>query len=294
MYSQIEANKRNSIILFMLFFILIGVIVYVLNILFFHGYVFVIMAAIIAVIFSSISYYSGDKIVLAMSHAKEANKKDHSYLINAVEGLSIAAGIPRPKVYTIPGMQINAFACGRSPKTASVVVTEGALSKLSRQELEGVIAHELSHIKNYDIRVMVLASVLVGIIVFISEIMIRSFIFGGVKSNENSKGSLNFIFIIIGVVLLILAPIIAQIIKFAISKKREYLADASGALLTRYPKGLADALRKIKNDTSELKIASNSLNPLFISSVFKKKQFLTKMFVSHPPLEDRIKKLEGM
>jgi len=294
MYSQIEANKRNSIILFMLFFILIGVIVYVLNILFFHGYVFVIMAAIIAVIFSSISYYSGDKIVLAMSHAKEANKKDHSYLINAVEGLSIAAGIPRPKVYTIPGMQINAFACGRSPKTASVVVTEGALSKLSRQELEGVIAHELSHIKNYDIRVMVLASVLVGIIVFISEIMIRSFIFGGVKSNENSKGSLNFIFIIIGVVLLILAPIIAQIIKFAISKKREYLADASGALLTRYPKGLADALRKIKNDTSELKIASNSLNHLFISSVFKKKQFLTKMFVSHPPLEDRIKKLEGM
>ena len=278
----------------MLFFILIGVIVYVLNILFFHGYVFVIMAAIIAVIFSSISYYSGDKIVLAMSHAKEANKKDHSYLINAVEGLSIAAGIPRPKVYTIPGMQINAFACGRSPKTASVVVTEGALSKLSRQELEGVIAHELSHIKNYDIRVMVLASVLVGIIVFISEIMIRSFIFGGMKSNENSKGSLNFIFIIIGVVLLILAPIIAQIIKFAISKKREYLADASGALLTRYPKGLADALRKIKNDTSELKIASNSLNHLFISSVFKKKQFLTKMFVSHPPLEDRIKKLEGM
>ena len=278
----------------MLFFILIGVIVYVLNILFFHGYVFVIMAAIIGVIFSSISYYSGDKIVLAMSHAKEANKKDHSYLINAVEGLSIAAGIPRPKVYTIPGMQINAFACGRSPKTASVVVTEGALSKLSRQELEGVIAHELSHIKNYDIRVMVLASVLVGIIVFISEIMIRSFIFGGVKSNENSKGSLNFIFIIIGVVLLILAPIIAQIIKFAISKKREYLADASGALLTRYPKGLADALRKIKNDTSELKIASNSLNHLFISSVFKKKQFLTKMFVSHPPLEDRIKKLEGM
>ena len=278
----------------MLFFILIGVIVYVLNILFFHGYVFVIMAAIIAVIFSSISYYSGDKIVLAMSHAKEANKKDHSYLINAVEGLSIAAGIPRPKVYTIHGMQINAFACGRSPKTASVVVTEGALSKLSRQELEGVIAHELSHIKNYDIRVMVLASVLVGIIVFISEIMIRSFIFGGMKSNENSKGSLNFIFIIIGVVLLILAPIIAQIIKFAISKKREYLADASGALLTRYPKGLADALRKIKNDTSELKIASNSLNHLFISSVFKKKQFLTKMFVSHPPLEDRIKKLEGM
>src|SRR3989344_1512642 len=294
MYSQIEANKRNSIILFMLFFILIGVIVYVLNILFFHGYVFVIMAAIIAVIFSSISYYSGDKIVLAMSHAKEANKKDHSYLINAVEGLSIAAGIPRPKVYTIPGMQINAFACGRSPKTASVVVTEGALSKLSRQELEGVIAHELSHIKNYDIRVMVLASVLVGIIVFISEIMIRSFIFGGMKSNENSKGSLNFIFIIIGVVLLILAPIIAQIIKFAISKKREYLADASGALLTRYPKGLADALRKIKNDTSELKTASNATAHMFISNTFKKKQWLASMFASHPDINDRIHKLDSM
>src|SRR3989344_5014316 len=294
MYSQIEANKRNSIILFMLFFILIGVIVYVLNILFFHGYVFVIMAAIIAVIFSSISYYSGDKIVLAMSHAKEANKKDHSYLINAVEGLSIAAGIPRPKVYTIPGMQINAFACGRSPKTASVVVTEGALSKLSRQELEGVIAHELSHIKNYDIRAMVLASVLVGIIVYASEIMLRSFLWGGMSSNDNRGGRLNLIFIILGIVLLILAPIIAQLIKFAISRKREYLADASGALLTRYPKGLADALKKIKSDTSELKVASNATAHLFISSPFKKKKFLVNLFASHPDVDDRIRKLEAM
>jgi heat shock protein HtpX len=294
MYSHIGANKRNSILLFVLFFILIGAIVYILNFFFFQGYMFVIMAAIIAVIFSLISYYSGDKIVLAMSHAKEANKKNHAYLINTIEGLAIAAGIPKPRIYIIPGQQINAFACGRSPKTASVAVTEGALEKLNRQELEGVISHELSHIKNYDIRVMVLASVMVGIIVFVSEIMVRSFMFGGARSNDNNKGSLNLIFIVIGIVLMILAPIIAQMIKFAISRKREYLADASGALLTRYPKGLADALRKIKSDTTELRTASSSTSHLFISNPFKKKQWLASMFNTHPPLEDRIHKLENM
>src|SRR3989344_9218239 len=170
MYSEISSNKWKSVLLFIGFFIFIGILIYVINLIFFQGYVFIIFAAIVAVIFALISYYSGDKIVLAMSHAKEANKKDHAYLINTVEGLSIAAGIQKPKVYVIPGSQINAFATGRSPKNSSVAVTEGALQKLNRQELEGVIAHELSHIKNYDIRVMVLASVLVGIIVFVSEI----------------------------------------------------------------------------------------------------------------------------
>ena len=250
MYSQIESNKRNSIFLFVLFLIFIGVIVYIVNLLFFQGYMFIIVAAIIAIIFSLISYYSGDKIVLSMTKAKEANKKDHAYLINAVEGLAIAAGIPKPNVYVIPGQQINAFATGRNPKTSSVAVTEGCLQKLNRQELEGVLAHEMSHIKNYDIRVMMLASVLVGIIIFLTEIMLRSFLWGGLKGNDRQQGGgLQLVLIIIGVVLLILAPIIAQMIKFAISRKREYLADASGAMLTRYPKGLADALKKIKSDS---------------------------------------------
>jgi|SRR3989344_418788 len=294
MYSEISSNKWKSVLLFIGFFIFIGLLAFAINLIFFHGYVFIIFAAIIAVVFALISYYSGDKIVLAMSHAREANKKDHTYLINTVEGLAIAAGIPKPKVYVIPGAQINAFACGKNPKTASVAVTEGSLQKLNRQELEGVIAHELSHIKNYDIRVMVLASVLVGIIVFTSEIMLRSFLFGGMNSNDNRGGRANLIFIVIGIVLLILAPIIAQMIKFAISRKREYLADASGALLTRYPKGLADALRKIKNDTSELKVASNANAHMYISNPFKKKQWFAELFSTHPNVDSRIQKLESM
>src|SRR3989344_446451 len=295
MYSQIESNKRNSIFLFVLFLIFIGVIVYIVNLLFFQGYMFIIVAAIIAIIFSLISYYSGDKIVLSMTKAKEANKKDHTYLINAVEGLAIAAGIPKPNVYVIPGQQINAFATGRNPKTSSVAVTEGCLQKLNRQELEGVLAHEMSHIKNYDIRVMMLASVLVGIIIFLTEIMLRSFLWGGLKGNDRQQGGgLQLVLIIIGVVLLILAPIIAQMIKFAISRKREYLADASGAMLTRYPKGLADALKKIKSDSSELRTASNATAHLFIANPFKKKQWLAGLFQTHPDVDLRIKKLESM
>ena len=294
MYSEISSNKWKSILLFIGFFIFIGLLVFAINLIFFQGYIFIIFAAIIAVIFALISYYTGDKIVLAMSHAKEANKKDYAHLINSVEGLAIAAGIPQPKVYVIPGAQINAFATGRSPKNSSVAVTEGALQKLNRQELEGVIAHELSHIKNYDIRVMVLASVLVGIIVFTSEIMLRSFLFGGMGSNDNRGGRSNLIFIAIGIVLLILAPIIAQMIKLAISRKREFLADASGALLTRYPKGLADALRKIKNDTSELKVSSNATAHLYISDPFKKKRWFSELFQTHPDVNSRIQKLESM
>tara|TARA_Y100000034_G_scaffold132869_1_gene196898 strand:- start:286 stop:1173 length:888 start_codon:yes stop_codon:yes gene_type:complete len=295
MYSQISTNKRNSILLFIFFLILIGVVAYVVNMLFFQGYLFIIVAAVIAIGFSFMSYYSGDKMVLGMTKAKEVKKRDHPYLVNTVEGLAIAAGIPKPKVFIIPGQQINAFATGRSPKTASVAFTEGALSKLNRQELEGVIAHELSHIKNYDIRVMVLASVLVGIIIFLSEILLRSFIFGGLRgNNREGGGGGQIIMIIAGIVLLILAPIIAQMIKFAISRKREYLADASGALMTRYPKGLADALRKIKTDHAELKTASNATAHLFISNPFKKKRFMKNLFSTHPDVDDRIKKLDAM
>ena len=294
MYSQIGINKRNTILLFIIFLIFIGIFIFLINIFFFQGHTFVIIAAVIAVIFSLISYYSGTSIVLAMTKAREANKKEHAYLINTVEGLAIAAGIPKPKVYVIPGMQINAFASGRSPKSSLVAVTEGALEKLNRQELEGVVSHEISHVKNYDIRIMLLASVLVGIIIFVSEIMLRSFLFGGLRSNDSRSGRMNLIFIVIGIVLLILAPIMAQMIKFSISRKREYLADASGALLTRYPKGLADALRKIKSDTTESKIASRSTSHLFISNPFKKKQWFVNLFNTHPMLEDRIQKLDAM
>ena len=294
LYNEISSNKAKSVLLFILFLILVGVIVFVVNMLFFQGYFFIIFAALIAITFSLISYYSGDKIVLSMTKAKEAKKKDYPFFVNLVEGLTIAAGIPKPKMYVIPGAQINAMATGRNPKTASIAVTEGALQKLDRQELEGVIAHEMSHIKNFDIRVMMLASVLVGIIVFASEIMLRSFIFGGLRSRESKGGNAQIILIVVGIALLILAPIIAQMIKFAISRKREFLADASGALITRNPNGLANALKKIKSDVSELKGASNSTSHLFISNPFKKKRWLTGMFLTHPDVNERIKKLESM
>jgi len=296
MYSQIASNRRSTVFLFVSFIILILLIGYVLNLVFAGGLMFIIIAAIIAVSMSLISYYSGDKIVLSMTRAIEADSKKYLHLHNVVEGLSIAAGIPKPKVYIIPGLAINAFATGRNPKTASVAVTEGCLQKLNRTELEGVIAHELSHIKNYDIRVMMLASVLVGIIVFVSEIMLRSFLFGGLRGNDRQSngGGMQIIFIVIGVVLLVLAPILAQIIKLAISRKREYLADASGAMLTRYPRGLADALRKIKGDHEQLKTASNATAHLFIANPFKKKQWLAGLFQTHPDVDDRIEKLEAM
>jgi heat shock protein HtpX len=295
LYDEISSNRAKTFLLFLVFIIFIGIIAYVINMLFFQGIVFLIFAAVIAIVFSLISYYAGDKIVLSMSHAKEANKKDHAYFINTVEGLAIAAGIPKPKAYVIPGQQINAFATGRSAKTASIAVTEGALQKLDREELEGVIAHEMSHIKNFDIRVMLLASVLVGMIIFVTEILLRSFLFGGLSGRDNDRGvSWNVIFLIIGIVLLILAPIIAQMIKFAISRKREYLADASGALLSRNPKGLADALKKIKNDPTELKTASNANSNMYISNPFKKKQWLSSLFETHPDINLRIQKLESM
>ena len=296
MYSQIASNRRSTVFLFVSFIILILLIGYVLNLVFAGGLMFIIIAAIIAVSMSLISYYSGDKIVLSMTRAIEADSKKYLHLHNVVEGLSIAAGISKPKVYIIPGLAINAFATGRNPKTASVAVTEGCLQKLNRTELEGVIAHELSHIKNYDIRVMMLASVLVGIIVFVSEIMLRSFLFGGLRGNDRQSngGGMQIIFIVIGVVLLVLAPILAQIIKLAISRKREYLADASGAMLTRYPRGLADALRKIKGDHEQLKTASNATAHLFIANPFKKKQWLAGLFQTHPDVDDRIEKLEAM
>jgi len=294
MYSQISSNRRNTVFLFVAFIILVLVIGYVLNFIFAEGYLFVIFAAIIAISMSLISFFSGDKIVLSMTRAKEADKQKYLHLHNVVEGLSIAAGIPKPKVYIIPGQAINAFATGRKPELASVAVTEGCLQKLNRTELEGVIAHELSHIKNYDIRVMMLASVLVGVIVFVSEIMLRSFIFGGLRGNNRQGGAGQIVFILIGLALMILAPILAQIIKLAISRKREYLADASGALLTRYPKGLSNALKKIKGDHEQLKTASNATAHLFIANPFKKKQFMNSLFATHPPVDDRIKKLDAM
>jgi heat shock protein HtpX len=259
------------------------------------GVVGVILISLFAIIFPIISYYNSDKIALSMSNAKPARKPEHAHLINAVEGIAIAAGIPAPKVYVIEDSAPNAFATGRDPKNSSIAVTTGLLAKMDRSELDGVISHEMSHIKNYDIRVMTIVVMLIGIISVLSRIFLRSLSnSSGNRNNRNGNG-FGMILVLAGVVLAVLSPIAAELIKFAVSRKREYLADASGAMLTRHPAGLASALRKIEADSNQLKSANSATAHLFISNPFKKKSFsFSNLLTTHPPIKERIRRLEEM
>jgi heat shock protein HtpX len=292
MYKEIESNKRNSIILMMIFiFVLIGI---GLGLDYFWGegsYSIVWVAIIISLLMTSVSYFKGDKIALASTGAKKIKKEENTYVYRLVENLCITAGLAMPQIYIIEDPAINAFATGRDPNKSSIALTRGAIEKLENEELEGVIAHELSHIKNYDIRFMTMVAVLVGSIVLISDIFIRSQFLGNRRQKKDKDGSL---FLIIGIVLAILSPIIAEIIKLAISRKREYLADASASLLTRYPTGLANALEKIKNENLKLIRSSKATAPLFISSPFNNKSKKVSWFSTHPPIENRIAKLKRM
>jgi heat shock protein HtpX len=295
MFDEVAVNKFKSYLIMFFFAIIIIGIGYVFGSVYGRGnsitiYFFMFLAFIISIIMALVSYYSGDKTAIAISKAYPANKKEHTYLINSVEGLAIAAGTPVPKIYVIPDQSINAFATGRDPEHASLAVTEGAIKKLNRQELEGVIAHELGHVKNYDIRLMTVVVILVGLIALLSDFFLRSMLWGG-GDNEDRGG--NFIFLIIGIVLAILAPIIAQLIQLAISRKREYAADAQGAVLTRYPEGLANALKKIKKDSIETKNASKATAHMYFSNPLRK-GFFNNLFSTHPPIEERIRRLESM
>lgn len=297
-YEEIAGNKRKSYFLIFLFSGFVVFLGLVLGMVYGNQYGGVIVAILIGILYFLFSYYGGANAILTMTRAKEATKPEHTHLINTIEGLAIAAGLPKPpKVYVIEDSALNAFATGRDPEHAVVTVTTGLLAKLNRLELEGVIAHELSHIKNYDIRVMMLAAVMVGLTVLLSDFLLRSFLWGGAKSHEREHNNLSILFIFIGVMLAILSPLIGEIIKLAISRKREFLADASGALLTRYPQGLADALRKIKNDPDPLvDYANKATAHLFISTPFRKgKSSLMKgLFSTHPDIDERIRRLEMM
>lgn len=242
------------------------------------------------------SYWFSDKIVLGMTKAKEVKHEENPQIYHIVENLCITAGLPVPKIYIIEELQPNAFATGRDAKHAVIAVTRGLLDKLEKTELEGVIAHELSHIGNKDILLSTVVIILAGLIANVSNIFLRISFFGG-GNRDNDRGSGGSILAIVGLVAIVLAPIAATIIQLAISRKREFLADASGALLTRYPEGLASALGKIASDPNPLKVAGNSTAHLFISSPFRGKQaanFLTKLFSTHPPIEERIKILREM
>lgn len=255
----------------------------------------------VAVIFSVVmnvgAYWYSDKVVLKMSGANPVSRDSHKELWNILENLSITAGLPMPRLYIINDDAPNAFATGRNPEHAVVVVTTGLLSILDRNELEGVIAHELSHIGNRDMLMMTVVVVLLGFITLLSDFFLRMTLFGGGR-NQRGDGRLQLILIIAGLVLAILSPIIAKLIQLAISRKREFLADASGALLTRYPEGLASALEKISSKPSPMKRANHATAHLFISNPFgdgkaKKGRFLNKLFLTHPPMEERVTALRG-
>jgi heat shock protein HtpX len=249
-----------------------------------------------AFISNFISYYWGDKIVLSMSGARPADRKRDFDLFTVTENLSIASGLPKPKLYVIEDTAMNAFATGRDPKHAVVCATTGLISRLDRAELEGVIAHELAHIKNYDIRLMLIVSVLVGTVAFLADMFLRSLWWGGDRRDRRDREGGN-ILLIIGIILAIITPILAMLIQLAISRRREFLADASAAYLTRNPDGLARALAKLGNDREVLEAATNATAHLYITNPFKGKDFgawFSNLFNTHPPIEERIKRLRQM
>ncbi|MBU4481373.1 M48 family metallopeptidase [Patescibacteria group bacterium] len=291
-YTQAESNTRKTWLLmtgFLFFIIALGWL---------FGYLLdsqsiLILAVIFSVLMSIGSYWYSDKIVLAMTRARPIEKKDNPELYRLIENLCITAGLPLPKIYIIEQSQPNAFATGRDKNHAVVAVTRGLLEKLERKELEGVIAHELSHIGNKDMLLQTVVVVLVGVVAVLSNFFLRASFWGGGR-RRGSSGSSGAILMLIGIIAAILAPIAAALIQLAISRKREFLADASGSLLTRYPEGLASALEKISQNPEPLKIASNATAHLFIVNPFKQKTRFTNLLSTHPPIEERIKALRGM
>jgi heat shock protein HtpX len=297
MYEQIARNKWRSFFLILFFLSLIFALAWVFGELTGWGPQGLVIAVVIAVAMTFGSYYASDKIVLAISRAKPVKKEDYPYLYNVVEGLAIAAGLPKPRCYIIDDTAPNAFASGRNPKNSVIVVTKGLLEKLNRAELEGVIAHEMSHIKNYDVLVQTLAVVMVGVVALLSDWILRTLFWGRGRrrSSEKGRGSGAEIFIVVGLVLAVLSPLIAQLLRLAISRKREFLADANGAFLTRYPPGLASALRKLAADREPLEAANKATAHLYIVNPLKDfKGKVNNMFSTHPPIEERIAALERM
>jgi heat shock protein HtpX len=297
MYEQISSNKRKSFFLILFFLGLIFALAWFFGQVTELGSYAVIPAFIIAIIMTIGSYYSSDKIVLAVSRARPVAKEEYPYLYNVVEGLAMAAGLPKPRCYIINDTAPNAFATGRNPKNSVIVVTTGLLEKLNRAELEGVIAHEMSHIKNYDVLVQTLSVVMVGVVVLLSDWILRSFFWGGGRRRSSNKqgGNAGSILIVVALVFAVLSPLFAQLLKLAVSRKREYLADANGALLTRYPPGLASALKKLSADREPLEVANKATAHLYIVNPLKDiKGKMNVMFSTHPPIEKRIEALENM
>ncbi|MBI2590433.1 MAG: M48 family metallopeptidase [Candidatus Blackburnbacteria bacterium] len=301
-YEAVDQNKFKSFLVIALFIVFVVGVSWVLTQAFDLGPGFFGYALLFSGISSLVSYWFSDKIVLSLSGAREANKKRDFTFYTVVENIALAAGLPMPKVYVVEDSAPNAFATGRDPKHAVVCATRGLLDKLNRSELEGVIGHEMSHIGNYDIRLASIVAILVGLVVVLSDFAGRSMWFGG-HSNKDEDNRSGNVLAILGLVLIILAPIAAQLIQLAISRHREFFADASSAKLTRNPEGLAQALVKIADDKNILKSASNATAHMFIANPFKidtggrtrgALSWVAGLFNTHPPVEDRIRALRAM
>jgi heat shock protein HtpX len=297
-YREIRRNKLRTAVIVLAFVVLIAVAGTAVDVLLGFGVGGVIVALVIAAILGFVSYFNSDKVALAAARARPADGPEYQRYHNLVEGLCIAAGLPKPRLYVVDDPAPNAFATGRNPKHAALAVTTGLLEEMNRVELEGVIAHELSHVKNYDILASTVAVIAVGAVALLANIGLRFWIFGG-NRDEGDEGGLGIILAIASIALLILAPIAAQMMQFAMSRKRELLADATGVQLTRYPPGLCSALKKLQSDQAVIRHANHATAQLWIESPLdrqedKKGSWLNRAFDTHPPLDERIKILESM
>lgn len=301
MYEQIASNRRKTAVLVVGALVFLALIGYAIGVMTGSGPVGLVLALGVAVVMSLASYFGGDRIVLASTRAREVTPQEEPRLHNVVEGLAIAAGIPKPRVYVIPEQAPNAFATGRDPEHSSIAVTRGLLDAMNRVELEGVVGHEIAHVVDRDILVGTVVATLVGAAVLLSEFFMRAWWWGGVGGRRGGDrgGPAALVLFAVGLITLVLAPIVAQIIRLAVSRNREYLADAQGVLLTRYPPGLVSALRKIgAGATIPMHSANNATAHLWLNQPSRKQGegmgWLERLFQTHPPIEDRIRRLEEM
>jgi heat shock protein HtpX len=302
-YEQIAANKRKTIVLMVGAIVLLGAVGYAIGLITGQVAAWLVFGVVLAIVMSVSSYLYGDRIVLASTRARLVTPEEEPRLHNIVEGLSIAAGVPKPRVYVVPEQAPNAYTTGRNPEHTSIAVTQGLLDMMDRVELEGVVAHEMSHDVDRDMLVGTIVATLVGSVVLISEFFMRAMFWGGIGGRRGNDrgggGAVEALLFAVGFVLLILAPIIGQIVKFAVSRQREYLADAQGAMLTRYPPGLASALKKIAASSGiPMRSANNATAHLWLNQPSRIQGegmgSLERLFSTHPPIQDRIKRLEEM
>ncbi len=297
-YEQVDANKRRSAVIMVLFTVFIVAAAWIFGEALNYGLSFVGWALVFSGLMSFASYYYSDQIILGLSGARPADRKRDFQFYTVTENLAMASKLPMPKLYVIDDTAMNAFATGRDPQHAVVCATSGLLSRLDRTELEGVISHELSHVSNYDIRLMAIVTVMIGLVTLLADWFLRASFWGRGNRDDRDNSQLQMIFFAVGIILALLSPLIAQLIQLAISRRREFLADASGVKLTRFPEGLARALKKISQDKEPLEAANKATAHLYISDPLKNRKdsvgWFAGMFATHPPIKERIAALEAM